>query len=60
MNGKQDQSKEDGVFLNQQIDKYAKDVLLPEMKKVFPNSKITKEIIGEVTGFDRINKFRGM
>ena len=47
--------KEDGVFLNQQIDKYAKDVLLPEMKKVFPNSKITKEIIGEVTGFDRIN-----
>ena len=52
--------KEDGVFLNQQIDKYAKDVLLPEMKKVFPNSKITKEIIGEVTGFDRINKFRGM
>ena len=25
------------------------------MKKVFPNSKITKEIIGEVTGFDRIN-----
>ena len=47
--------KEDGIFLNQQIDKYAKDVLLPEMKKVFPNSKITKEIIGEVTGFDRIN-----
>ena len=47
--------KEDGVFLNQQIDKYAKDILLPEMKKVFPNSKITKEIIGEVTGFDRIN-----
>ena len=48
--------KEDGVFLNQQIDEYAKDVLLPEMKKVFPNSKITKEIIGEVAGFDRINK----
>jgi len=47
--------KEDGVFLNQQIDKYAKDVLLPEMRKVFPNSKITKEIIGEVTGFDRIS-----
>ena len=47
--------KEDGVFLNQQIDRYAKDVLLPEMKKIFPNSKITKEIIGEVTGFDRVN-----
>ena len=47
--------KEDGIFLNQQIDKYAKDVLLPEMKKVFPDSKITKKIIGEVTGFDRVN-----
>ena len=46
--------KEDGVFLNQQIDKYANEVLLPQMRKVFPNSKITKEIIGEVTGFDRI------
>ncbi len=47
--------KEDGIFLNQQIDKYANEVLLPEMKKIFPNSKITKEIIGEVTGFDRID-----
>ena len=47
--------KEDGIFLNQQIDKYANEVLLPEMKKVFPNSKITKEIIGEVTGFDRVD-----
>jgi acetylornithine deacetylase len=28
--------KEDGVFLNQEIDKYANEVLLPEMKKVFP------------------------
>jgi len=47
--------KDDGVFLNQQIDKYANEVLLPEMKKVFPSSKITKKIIGEVTGFDRID-----
>jgi len=47
--------KEDGVFLNQQIDKYANEVLLIEMKKVFPNSKITKKIIGEVIGFDRID-----
>ena len=46
--------KEDGFFLNQEIDKYANEILLPEMKKVFPNSKITKKIIGEVTGFDRI------
>jgi acetylornithine deacetylase len=48
--------KEDGTFLNNQIDAYANEVLLPEMKKVFENSKITKEIIGEVTGFDRVEK----
>ena len=48
--------KEDGTFLNNQIDTYANEVLLPEMKKVFKNSKITKEIIGEVTGFDRVEK----
>ena len=48
--------KEDGIFLNNQIDAYANEVLLPEMKKVFKNSKITKEIIGEVTGFDRVEK----
>ena len=47
--------KEDGVFLNQKIDEYANEVLLPEMRKVFPNSKITKKIIGEVTGFDRVD-----
>ena len=46
--------KEDGIFLNEQIDKYANEILLPEMKKIFPNSKITKKIIGEVTGFDRV------
>ncbi len=45
--------KEDGVFLNSEIDKYAKEILLPEMKKVFPNSSIKKKIIGEVIGFDR-------
>ncbi len=48
--------KEDGVFLNQEIDKYANEILLPEMKKVFPNSKITKKIIGEIIGFDRVKK----
>ena len=45
----------DMATLTRQIDKYAKDVLLPEMKRVFPNSKLTKKIIGEVTGFDRID-----
>ena len=48
--------KEDGIFLNNEIDKYANEVLLPEMKKIFPKSNITKKIIGEVTGFDRVKK----
>ena len=47
--------KEDGIFLNKKIDEYANEILLPEMKKVFPKSKIRKEIIGEVTGFDRVD-----
>ena len=46
--------KEDGVFLNQEIDKYANEILLPEMKKVFPNSTIPTQSIGEVVGFDRV------
>ena len=48
--------KEDGIFLNSEIDKYAKEILLPEMKKVFPNSSIKKKIIGEVIGFDRVKE----
>ncbi len=48
--------KEDGVFLNAELDKYTNEVLLPEMKKVFPNSSINKEIIGEIIGFDRVKK----
>ena len=45
--------KEDGVFLNQEIDKYANELLLPDMKKIFPNASIVKDIIGEIVGFDR-------
>jgi acetylornithine deacetylase len=48
--------KEDGVFLNQEIDKYANDVLLPDMKKIFSHSSIEKNIIGEIVGFDREEK----
>ena len=48
--------KEDGVFLNQEIDKYAEDILLPEMKKIFPSASIEKDIIGEIVGFDREDK----
>ena len=48
--------KEDGKFLNDEIDKYANETLLPEMKKIFSKSNIKKEIIGEVAGFDRVEK----
>ena len=48
--------KEDAVFLNQELDKYANKVLLPEMKKIFPNSSIEKDIIGEIVGFNREDK----
>ncbi len=37
--------KEDGIFLNSEIDKYANEILLPEMKKVFPNSSINKKLL---------------
>ncbi len=46
--------KEDGEFLNNEIDKFVNNILLPEMKKVYPKSSITKKIIGEIIGFDRI------
>ena len=36
------------------MDKFANISLLPEMKKIFPESVIKKEVIGEIIGFDRI------
>ena len=47
--------KEDGIFLNHEIDKFTNETLLPEMKKTYPKSSIKKHIIGEITGFDRIS-----
>ena len=46
-------NKEDGVYLNDEIDKYATE-LLTEMKKKYPNSAIKKKIIGEIIGFNRV------
>jgi|TARA_B100001964_G_scaffold1677_1_gene1990 acetylornithine deacetylase len=46
--------KEDAVFVNSEIDKFAKETLLPEMIKTYPKASIKKEIIGEVIGFDKI------
>ena len=44
---------EDGVFVNQTMDNYVKDFLLPEMRKTYPKSSIKKEIIGEIVGFNK-------
>tara|TARA_B100001245_G_scaffold25077_1_gene16362 strand:- start:578 stop:1765 length:1188 start_codon:yes stop_codon:yes gene_type:complete len=46
--------KEDAIFLNSELDKYVNENLLPEMKKIYPESSINKEIIGEIISFDRI------
>ena len=48
--------KDDAVYLNAELDKYVNEILLPDMKKVYPDSKISKEIIGEIIGFDRDEK----
>jgi len=48
--------KKDGEFVNDQMDEFANTSLLPEMKKIYPNSLIKKKIIGEIIGFDRDTK----
>jgi len=44
---------EDGEFVNKNMETYVKDVLLPEMKKIYPKANIKKEIIGEIIGFNK-------
>jgi len=44
---------EDGEFVNKSMETYVKDVLLPEMKKIYPKADIKKEIIGEIIGFNK-------
>jgi len=44
---------EDGEFVNKSMEAYAKDILLPEMKKIYPKADIKKEIIGEIIGFNK-------
>ena len=48
--------KEDGIFVNSEVDKFVNEDLLPEMKKTYPKSSIKKEIIGEIIGFNRDEK----
>ena len=47
---------EDGVFVNKIMDNYVEDTLLPEMKKIYPESNIKKEVIGEIVGFNKEKK----
>ena len=44
---------EDGVFVNKTMDEYVKNTLLPEMRKIYPEANIKKEIIGEIIGFNK-------
>ena len=46
--------EEDAIFLNSELDKFTNETLIPEMKKVYPDSSIKKEIIGEIIGFNRV------
>jgi len=49
-------TKADAEFVTNEIDKFVNETLLPEMQKVFPQSFIKKEVIGEVVGFDRLDQ----
>ena len=46
----------DGEFVNKSIESYVKNILLPEMKKIYPKANIEKEIIGEIIGFTKEEK----
>ncbi len=48
--------KEDGEFVNNEMDKFVKEELLPQMKKIHSSSSIKKEIIGEIVGFNKSEK----
>ena len=48
--------KEDGEFVNNELNEFVNKELLPEMKKIFPKSSIKKEIIGEIIGFNRVSE----
>ena len=49
-------NKSDGDFVTKEIEKFVSEELLPDMKKVFPESYIKKEIIGEVIGFEKLDE----
>ena len=46
-------NKDDSDFVTKSIDDFAKNVLLPKIKKNNPKGNIEKKIIGEVVGFNK-------
>ena len=48
--------KEDGEFVNSEMDKFINEKLLPKMRKIYPKSSIKKEVIGEIIGFNKEEK----
>ena len=46
-------NKEDGEFISNNIDAYAKDILIPKIKRNNPKGDIKKEVVGEVVGFNK-------
>ena len=49
-------NKSDADFVTNEIDKFVNEELLPNMKKVYPDSFIKKEVIGEVIGFEKLDE----
>ncbi len=49
-------NKSDADFVTNEIDKFVNEKLLPDMKKIFPDSFIKREIIGEVIGFEKLDE----
>ncbi len=46
-------NKEDSEFISNNIDTFAKNILIPKIKKNNPKGSIKKEVIGEVVGFNK-------
>ncbi|MZR12737.1 acetylornithine deacetylase [Maritimibacter sp. DP07] len=48
--------EDDMTFVKAEMDRYARDVLLPAMQKVEPEARIETEVIGEVAGLEPMDE----
>jgi acetylornithine deacetylase len=48
--------EDDMTFVKSEMDRYARDVLLPAMQKVEPEARIETEVIGEVAGLEPMDE----